>query len=578
MLIVMFLRNYTSLKSIRFRQLTNAVTSTTISKRIRQCTCRPQHNNNVKLVSSAHQQQRGNSSNSHALQYLETWVGNNKSSTNQSQTNANSATPNSTMNVTTASSTAMQVSGSSYILPTIRLDKSISSCEELNVQLESFFDSSNRSTPHAIRSMLKPKPVVHSTSVQETNNHHNNHKTSTSTSANKGKKFITWRVPIILDLKAFQHDGSPHYKPPPDGFVRSIVDIFDKWGIAVIGVCNIQQDENRDVSTVKQVVDLGLPVLMPKVGRTLGGTLNKNGANNVRSGGGDDPSSKSYGVEELVQLVTKHMENVPLSEQNESSISIPIPKDVVDDAEIVNAKEGAKEDINEDDSATERTDLDEEIIDIGITPLLMEDIDGMSFRELQKECKARKLGAVGNSDLLQQRLIDHLGLSHHDKIHNDKKPIDNNNNNNNNNNNISSTNEEEEKENDNNDKKEPLAIPPVTAKVYQGNVRSGQQVTTDEPNQSLIIIGNVSSGGEVMSDGDIFVYGALRGRALAGLSKDNGDSGQSKIFASRFDAELVCIGSHFTTIDSISDLGLKSTDGAMVSIDENKEDLKFTKF
>lgn len=68
-----------------------------------------------------------------------------------------------------------------------------------------------------------------------------------------------------------------------------------------------------------------------------------------------------------------------------------------------------------------------------------------------------------------------------------------------------------------------------------------------------------------MSDHDIYVYGTLRGRALVGLSaKYNSDDydddndvtkekkasmQHTKIFASRFDAELVCIGSYFTTID-----------------------------
>ena len=48
-------------------------------------------------------------------------------------------------------------------------------------------------------------------------------------------------------------------------------------------------------------------------------------------------------------------------------------------------------------------------------------------------------------------------------------------------------------------------------RVYEGHVRSGQQVSSNE-NGSLIIIGNVSSGGEVVADGDIHVYGKLRGR------------------------------------------------------------------
>ncbi|CAM9339577.1 unnamed protein product, partial [Ectocarpus sp. 12 AP-2014] len=80
--------------------------------------------------------------------------------------------------------------------------------------------------------------------------------------------------------------------------------------------------------------------------------------------------------------------------------------------------------------------------------------------------------------------------------------------------------------------------------VFKGSVRSGQQVFAE--GTSLVVLGAVSSGGEVMADGDIHVYGTLRGRALAGLSGNK----SAKIFATRFDAELVGVGESFTTLDS----------------------------
>jgi len=89
--------------------------------------------------------------------------------------------------------------------------------------------------------------------------------------------------------------------------------------------------------------------------------------------------------------------------------------------------------------------------------------------------------------------------------------------------------------------------------VYYGSVRSGQQIAADK-GQSLVVIGSVNSGGEVLSDGDIFVFGKLRGRALAGLSSDDR---KSRIVATSFDPELVCIGDAFTTIDSVQDFGLQ---------------------
>ncbi len=51
------------------------------------------------------------------------------------------------------------------------------------------------------------------------------------------------------------------------------------------------------------------------------------------------------------------------------------------------------------------------------------------------------------------------------------------------------------------------------AKFYKGNVRSGVLLNED---CSLVILGDVSIGGEVISKGNIIVLGALRGNAFAG--------------------------------------------------------------
>ena len=100
----------------------------------------------------------------------------------------------------------------------------------------------------------------------------------------------------------------------------------------------------------------------------------------------------------------------------------------------------------------------------------------------------------------------------------------------------------------------------ATTKIYEGHVRSGQQVSSNE-NGNLIILGNVSSGGEVVSDGDIHIYGKLRGRALAGLAGAGG-----RIFASGFDPELICIDGVFTTVESARDeptMALLGKDGEL---------------
>ena len=104
--------------------------------------------------------------------------------------------------------------------------------------------------------------------------------------------------------------------------------------------------------------------------------------------------------------------------------------------------------------------------------------------------------------------------------------------------------------------------------VYYGSVRSGQQVAAKQ-NQSLIIIGSVNSGGEVLSDRDIFVFGKLRGRALAGLASANGCA---RIFSTSFDPELICIGDTFTTVDDVTELGLhRPGEAAMVYLDSHRE-------
>lgn len=103
---------------------------------------------------------------------------------------------------------------------------------------------------------------------------------------------------------------------------------------------------------------------------------------------------------------------------------------------------------------------------------------------------------------------------------------------------------------------------PHNSFVYYGSVRSGQQVAADK-GQALVIIGSVNSGGEVLSDGDIYVFGKLRGRALAGLACVQ----DAKIITTSFDPELICIGDTFTTVDNVTQLGLNRPDvAAMVTL------------
>ncbi|ADV33829.1 septum site-determining protein MinC [Candidatus Blochmanniella vafra str. BVAF] len=76
-------------------------------------------------------------------------------------------------------------------------------------------------------------------------------------------------------------------------------------------------------------------------------------------------------------------------------------------------------------------------------------------------------------------------------------------------------------------------------------IRSGQQIYAR--NRDLVVIANVSSGAEIISDGNIHIYGAMRGRVLAGASGHE----ESQIFCSNLSPELVSIGGHYWLIDQI---------------------------
>lgn len=69
-------------------------------------------------------------------------------------------------------------------------------------------------------------------------------------------------------------------------------------------------------------------------------------------------------------------------------------------------------------------------------------------------------------------------------------------------------------------------------------IRSGQRIYAKG---DLTIISQVGAGAEIMAEGNIHVYGTLRGRALAGVQGDT----ESRIFCSDLQAELVSIAGHY---------------------------------
>ncbi|MGO4551850.1 septum site-determining protein MinC [Lysobacter sp. 2RAF19] len=76
-------------------------------------------------------------------------------------------------------------------------------------------------------------------------------------------------------------------------------------------------------------------------------------------------------------------------------------------------------------------------------------------------------------------------------------------------------------------------------------VRSGQQVYAE--NCDLTVVTTVGAGAEVIADGSIHIYGALRGRALAGAQGNE----KARIFCREFHAELVAVAGHYKVLEDI---------------------------
>jgi septum site-determining protein MinC len=85
----------------------------------------------------------------------------------------------------------------------------------------------------------------------------------------------------------------------------------------------------------------------------------------------------------------------------------------------------------------------------------------------------------------------------------------------------------------------------VPSLLVEAPVRSGQTIMNAEGD--VIILGSVASGAEVIAAGSIHVYGALRGRALAGVY----GNASARIFCRRFEAELVAISDFHKVTEDI---------------------------
>ena len=84
-----------------------------------------------------------------------------------------------------------------------------------------------------------------------------------------------------------------------------------------------------------------------------------------------------------------------------------------------------------------------------------------------------------------------------------------------------------------------------TSLLVESPVRSGQSIFF--PDGDVTVLGSVGSGAEVVAGGSIHIYGALRGRAMAGTSGHR----KARIFCTRLEAELLAIDGYYRTAEGL---------------------------
>lgn len=90
-----------------------------------------------------------------------------------------------------------------------------------------------------------------------------------------------------------------------------------------------------------------------------------------------------------------------------------------------------------------------------------------------------------------------------------------------------------------------IDAPDADTLIVDQPVRSGQSIV--HLTGDVIVIGSVASGSEVVASGSIHVYGALRGRAIAGSAGNR----SARIFTSQLHAELVAINGLYKTAEDL---------------------------
>ncbi|MFF2321915.1 septum site-determining protein MinC [Agrobacterium sp. NPDC058088] len=87
----------------------------------------------------------------------------------------------------------------------------------------------------------------------------------------------------------------------------------------------------------------------------------------------------------------------------------------------------------------------------------------------------------------------------------------------------------------------------VQSLVINEPVRSGQSIMF--PEGDVTVIGSVASGAEIIAGGSVHIYGALRGRAMAGSLGNT----SARIFCRKLEAELLAIDGVYKVAEDIDD-------------------------
>ncbi|MGE8660020.1 MAG: septum site-determining protein MinC [Achromobacter sp.] len=106
----------------------------------------------------------------------------------------------------------------------------------------------------------------------------------------------------------------------------------------------------------------------------------------------------------------------------------------------------------------------------------------------------------------------------------------------------------------------PAAPHSSSALVITKPLRSGQRVYARHTD--LVVIGMVSQGAEVIADGNVHVYGPLRGKAMAGARGDT----SARIFTTHLDAELLAVAGVYRVVEDKLDRSLHNQP-ALVRLD-----------